>query len=194
MANPEDILAYWLDDVGSDGWYQGGADLDQEIRDRFEKTWCEAQDGACGLWLTHASGTLAYIILADQFSRNMFRGCGQSFASDRSARAAAKVAISRGWDMKIDEPARHFFYLPLVHSENLCDQDRSIRLMKERLPKTGSVQLLHAKAHREIIRKFGRFPFRNEALGRENTPAEQSFLDKGGYATIVEALKAKQAA
>jgi len=194
MANPENILAYWLDDVGPDGWYRGGKDLDQEIRDRFEKTWFEAQEGACGLWLTYASGTLAYIILADQFSRNMFRDCGQAFASDRSARAAAKVAIARGWDMKIDEPARHFFYMPLAHSENLCDQDRCVRLIKERLPETGAVQLLHAKAHREIIRKFGRFPFRNEALRRETTESEALFLENGGYSHVVENLKAKQAA
>lgn len=194
MANPEDILAYWLDEVGPDGWYRGGEDLDQDIRDRFEKTWFEAQEGACGLWLTYASGTLAYIILADQFSRNMFRGCSQAYASDRSARAAAKVAISRGWDMKIDEPARHFFYMPLVHSENLCDQDRSVRLMKDRLPETGGQQLLHAKAHREIIRQFGRFPFRNETMRRDTTEPEKRFMENGGYGAIVEALKAKQAA
>ncbi len=194
MANPDDILAYWLDVVGEEGWYRGGADLDQEVRDRFGKVWCDAQDGAYGLWLTHASGTLAYIILADQFSRNMFRDTGQAFASDRSARAAAKVAISRGWDVKIDEPARHFFYMPLMHSENLCDQDRCVRLIKERLPKTGKTQLLHAKAHREIIRQFGRFPTRNSALGRENTDAENNFLESGAYGAVVEALKEKQAA
>ncbi|MEE9389275.1 MAG: DUF924 family protein [Paracoccaceae bacterium] len=191
MANPEDILAYWLDSVGSKGWYRGGADLDQDIRDRFGKAWCDAQDGACGLWLTHASGTLAYIILADQFSRNMFRDSGQAFASDRSARAAAKVAISRGWDMKIDEPARHFFYMPLVHSESLCDQDRAVRLIKERLPETGNEQLLHAKAHREIIRKYGRFPSRNAALDRENTGPELQYLNNGGYGAVVDMLKAK---
>lgn len=194
MANPEDILAFWLDDVGSDGWYQGGTDLDQEIRDRFEKTWFESQEGACGLWLTYSSGTLAYIILADQFSRNMFRNCSQAYSLDRSARAAAKVAIARGWDMKIDEPARHFFYMPLAHSENLCDQDRCVRLMNERLPETGGNRLIHAKAHREIIRQFGRFPFRNEVLRRDTTGPEAKFLENGGYGAIVEALKAKEAA
>lgn len=194
MTNPEDLLAYWLDEVGPQGWYRSGKDLDQEIRDKFEKTWCEAQDGACGLWLTHATGTLAYIILADQFSRNMFRGTGQAFAADRAARAAAKVAISRGWDKRVDEPARHFFYMPLAHSENLCDQDRCIRLMKERLPESGSMWLLHAKAHREIIRRFGRFPFRNEAMRRDTTQPEALFLENGGYGAVIEALKAKQAA
>lgn len=194
MANPDDILAYWLDEVGSEGWYRGGADLDQEIRDRFEKTWVEAQGGACSLWLTHAAGTLAYIILADQFSRNMFRNCGQAFSSDRAARAACKAAISRGWDMKVDEPARQFFYMPLEHSENLCDQDRCVRLMKERMPDTGAELLLHAKAHREVIRKFGRFPFRNEALRRDTTEPEARFMENGGYGGVVNALRAKQAA
>ncbi len=194
MANPEELLAFWLDEIGPDSWYHSDPALDQEICDRFEGMWCQAQDGACGLWLTHATGTLAYIILADQFSRNMFRGTGQAFAADRAARAAAKTAISRGWDMRVDEPARHFFYMPLEHSENLCDQDRCVRLMKERLPETGALQLLHAKAHREIIRQFGRFPFRNAAMRRENTTPEAQFLEAGGYATVIETLKAKQVA
>ena len=194
MANPEDILAYWLDEVGPDGWYRGDAALDQEIRDRFEHAWAEAQDGACGLWLTYASGALAYLILADQFSRNMFRGTGQAFASDRAARAVAKAAISKGWDMKIDEPARQFFYLPLMHSENLCDQDRCVRLMKERMPETGAENLLHARAHREIIRQFGRFPYRNQALHRETTEAEARCLENGGYGEILRGLKEKVAA
>ncbi|HHS89437.1 MAG TPA: DUF924 domain-containing protein [Rhodobacteraceae bacterium] len=194
MANPEDILAYWLDEVGPDGWYRGGEDLDQEIRDRFEKAWIDAQEGACGLWLTYASGSLAYLILADQFSRNMFRGTGQAFASDRAARAVAKAAIKKGWDMKIDEPARQFFYMPLMHSENLCDQDRCVRLMKERMPETGKENLLHARAHREIIRMFGRFPYRNEALRRETTEAEARFMESGGYGQILRTMKEKLAA
>lgn len=193
MVKPEDILAYWLDEVGSDGWYNGSEALDQEIRDRFGKTWCEAQDGACGLWLTYASGTLAYIILADQLSRNMFRGCGQAFASDRAARAAAKAAISKGWDMTIDPPARQFFYMPLEHSENLDDQNLCIRLMEERLPDSDEL-VLHARAHREIIRKFGRFPFRNAALRRQTTPEEQQFLDAGAYGAIVRKLREQRAA
>ncbi len=194
MAKPEDILAYWLDEVGPDGWYRVDAALDQDIRDRFEHAWAEAQDGACGLWLTYASGALAYLILADQFSRNMFRGTGQAFASDRAARAVAKAAISKGWDLKIDEPARQFFYMPLMHSENLCDQDRCVRLMKERMPETGADNLLHARAHREIIRQFGRFPFRNQALHRETTEAEARFIENGGYGEVLRSLREKVAA
>ncbi len=193
MTTPEDVLAFWLDEVGPEGWYQGSDELDQTIRDRFEGAWNEAKAGALGLWLTYPSGTLAYIILTDQFSRNLFRDSGTAFSTDRSARAAAKAAISRRWDMRIAEPARQFFYMPLEHSENLCDQDRAVRLMKTRLPETPGM-LLHAKAHREIIRSFGRFPFRNKALGRQTTETEAEFIEHGAYGAIVRALQAKEAA
>ena len=96
--------------------------------------------------------------------------------------------------MKIDEPARQFFYLPLMHSENLCDQDRCVRLMKERMPETGAGNLLHARVHREIIRIFGRFPYRNVALGRSSNPAEADFIAKGGYAALLRDLEAPKAA
>jgi uncharacterized protein (DUF924 family) len=193
MTTPEDVLTFWLDEIGESKWYQGSDELDQTIRDRFQAVWHEAQSGALGLWMTYPSGTLAYILLCDQFSRNMFRDSAQAFATDKSARAAAKAAISRGWDMQIAEPARQFFYMPLQHSENLCDQDRCVRLMKTRLPETSGL-LLHAKAHREIIRQFGRFPFRNKALGRDTTAAEAKFIEQGAYGAIVRTLQAKQAA
>ncbi|MGR3661590.1 MAG: DUF924 family protein [Paracoccaceae bacterium] len=193
MTTPDDVLAFWLDEVGPKGWYQGSDELDQKIRDRFEAAWHEAQKGALGLWLTYPSGTLAYIILTDQFSRNMFRDNRKAFASDKCARAAAKAAIARGFDMQIAEPARQFFYMPLEHSENLCDQDRCVRLMLTRLPETSGL-LLHAKAHREIIRQFGRFPFRNKALGRDTTDAEAAFIEQGAYGSIVRDLQAKEAA
>jgi len=194
MTYPEDILAFWLDEKGPEGWYAGGDELDQEIRDRFEYVYNRACDGSLSLWLTHAAGTLAYIILLDQFSRNMFRDTHKAFASDGLARAAAKAAISRGWDLKIDEPARQFFYMPLVHAECLSDQDRAVRLIMTRMPETGDTHLLHAKAHREIVRKFGRFPNRNAALSRDTPSAETQFLEQGGYRATIEALKAAQAA
>jgi len=190
MIQPDDVLAFWLDELTPEDWYRGGEALDQKIRDRFEGAWHAAQTGAYGLWLTYPSGTLAYIILNDQFPRNMFRDTANAFASDRLARAAAKTAIGRGWDMQIDEPARQFFYLPLMHSENLCDQDRCVRLMMARLERTGNGNLLHARAHREVIRKFGRFPTRNAALSRATTRPEVGFLESGGYGAMVEALKA----
>lgn len=189
MVGPEEILAFWLDEVGPDGWYKSDEALDASIRERFGATWEAAMEGRYGLWLTYPSGALAYIILLDQFPRNMFRGTARAFASDKVARAAAKQAVHRGWDLKIDEPARQFFYLPLMHSENLCDQDRCVRLMKERLAETGSQNLLHAQAHREVIRLFGRFPFRNEALARNFTSSESAYVESGGYGETVRAIR-----
>ena len=191
MARPEDILAFWLDEVGPDGWYKQDEALDQEIRDRFLTAWEGQMQGRYGLWLTYPSGTLAYIVLADQFPRNMFRGQGTAFASDRIALAAAKQAIHRGWDMRIDEPSRQFFYLPLMHSENLGDQDRCVRLMKERRPASGDSNLMHAKVHREVIRQFGRFPYRNDALSRKTTEAEKAFISDGGYGAILRDMQAE---
>jgi uncharacterized protein (DUF924 family) len=193
MTTPEDILGFWLDEVGPDGWYKQDDALDATIVERFGAAWEGLMEGQFGLWLTYPSGVLAYIILGDQFPRNMFRGSGKSFASDRIAITAAKQAIDRSWDLKIDPPARQFFYLPLMHSENLCDQDRCVRLMSERMP-AGEGNLLHAQAHREVIRLFGRFPYRNEALERRSTVAEQSYLNEGGYGATLRGLQAEHAA
>ncbi|HSG36378.1 MAG TPA: DUF924 family protein [Paracoccaceae bacterium] len=194
MVTPDSVLKFWLDEKGPDAWYAGGEALDTEIRERFSDAWDELMQGGFGLWLTYPSGALAYIILADQFPRNMFRGEAKAFASDKIARAASKAAISRDWDLKIDEPVRQFFYLPLMHSENLSDQDRAVRLICTRMPETGQSNLVHARAHREVIRKHGRFPFRNEALGRKSTGPESTFLSQGGYMAIVNELRAASAA
>jgi uncharacterized protein (DUF924 family) len=189
MTGPEEILEFWLDEAGPKRWYEVSEDFDDSIRTRFRSAWQSACDGAFSLWLTYPSGVLAYIILTDQLSRNMFRGQGAAFASDGLALAAAKSAIERNWDMKIDEPARQFFYLPLMHSENQCDQDRCVRLICERMPQAGESNLLHARAHRQVIRQFGRFPYRNDALGRTTTPVEAAYLEAGGYGSTVRALQ-----
>ena len=193
MIGPEEVLGFWLDEVGPEGWYKVDEALDEQVREKFEEAWNRAMLGGYSLWLTHASGTLAYIILMDQLSRNMFRAAGKAFASDKAALAAAKSAISKGWDMRIDEPARIFFYMPLEHSENLCDQDRSVRLIHDRMPDTGAGYLLHAQAHREIVRQFGRFPARNEALKRASTTSEKAHLASGGYMSTLKSLDMKQA-
>lgn len=189
MVTPEEILGFWLDEVGPKGWYEPADGLDDEIRARFEPAWQSACEGTCGLWLTYPSGALAYIILMDQFPRNMFRGQGKAFASDRAALTAAKVAVERKWDLRIDPPARQFFYLPMMHSECLSDQERCVRLMKERMPAAES-NLLHARAHREVIRQFGRFPYRNAALNRSTTAPEGAYLDRGGYGETVRGMTA----
>lgn len=185
VATAQEVLSFWLDEKTPADWYKSEDALDTEIRDRFASTWHAAMEGKFGLWLTYPTGALAYIILTDQFSRNMFRGSGQAFASDKLALAAAKLAVDRDWDFKIDEPVRQFFYMPLMHSESLCDQERCVRLMKERMVEGGVSNLLHAKAHREVIRRFGRFPYRNDALARPYRQVERDYIAQGGYGSTV---------
>lgn len=187
MADPNSVVGFWLDDVGPKGWYANDPALDAQIKDRFETLWWDTLRGSNGLWQTYPTGQLAYLILMDQFPRNMFRGTQTAFASDRMALAAAKQAIKLNWDLRIDEPARQFFYMPLMHSESLTDQDRAVRLFKARMPMTGDNNLDHAKAHREEIRLFGRFPGRNPALGRKPTAAEISYQNGGGYSSLMQA-------
>lgn len=191
-ASPRDVLDFWFGELSEKDWFAGGEALDARIRDRFLPTWEAAMEGRLGLWLTTPPEALAYVLVLDQFPRNMFRGRPDSFASDRHARAAAKTAIGREWDLWVGDRERMFFYLPLEHSENLVDQDRCVRLVAARLPGAADY-LLHARAHREVVRRFGRFPGRNEALGRESTPEEAQWLAQGGYPAMVEELKAKAA-
>ncbi|MEP3333830.1 DUF924 family protein [Sedimentitalea sp.] len=189
MVGPEEVLSFWLDEVGEAGWYAQDDELDAEITRRFGASWEGARDGRFSLWLTYPSGSLAYIILTDQFPRNMFRGSGRAFATDQAALAVAKACVDRRWDMRIDEPARQFFYLPMMHSENLCDQERCVRLMCERMPEYGASNLLHARAHREVIRLFGRFPYRNDALSRASSAPEAAYVTNGGYGNTVRELQ-----
>jgi uncharacterized protein (DUF924 family) len=190
MSDPEQVLDYWLGDLGPEGWYAGGAALDTEIRARFEPLWQAAAEGGLDHWIDGAGPSLAFIVLTDQFPRNMFRGTAAAFATDPHARAAADRAVEAGWDLLAPEPDRQFFYMPFMHSEAPADQDRCVALMAERMPETGADNHLHARVHREVIRRFGRFPFRNAALGRESTAEEVAFLTDGGYGALVEALKA----
>ncbi|HHS94633.1 MAG TPA: DUF924 domain-containing protein [Rhodobacterales bacterium] len=189
MVQAEDVLSFWLDEVGPQGWYKADDALDAQIRDKFEAAWHSAQEGAYSLWLTYPSGVLAYLILMDQFPRNMFRGEARAYSSDFAALAACKCAIDKGWDMRIDEPARQFFYLPLMHSESQTDQDRCVRLMQTRMTETGSENLMHAKAHREVIRRYGRFPYRNAVLERTPHSNEAAFEEAGGYGAVLRELR-----
>ena len=187
MSDPIEILDYWLGAVGPAGWYAGGDDLDGEITALFLPIWTAAHAGHLVHWVDGATGTLAYLIICDQFSRNMHRGSALAFATDAQASAAARKAIDQGWDMDAPEPERQFFYMPFEHSEDRADQDLAVSLMAERMQ--GHPDLtLHARAHREIIARFGRFPARNQALGRDNTAAEQAFIDAGGYGMVLRSF------
>jgi uncharacterized protein (DUF924 family) len=190
MADPVDVLDFWLGEVGAEGWYAGGERLDALCRERFGDLWQAAADGGLEHWVEGTVGSLAYLILTDQIARNIHRGTALAFATDPHARAAARRAVEAGWDLGAPEPERQFFYLPFEHSEDTADQDLAVALMAERMPETGAETVLHAEAHRQIIRRFGRFPFRNAALGRTDTPAEAAFLSEGGYGAEVRRVTA----
>lgn len=194
MSEPSEIISFWIDEVGPKGWYDASDKLDQTIRDRFMADYEAARDGARDAWRDSPDGALAFLILTDQFPRNMFRGDARSFATDPAARACADHAIARNLDMQIPLPDRQFFYLPFMHSEAMEDQDRCIALMAERMAETpGQGDTLHARVHREIIRRFGRFPYRNEALGRDSSPEEIAFIKDGGYTALRKQLEAQRA-
>ena len=187
MSDPIEVLDFWLGEVGPDGWYAGSAALDDGIRERFLEVWTAARDGGLEHWVVSPAGALAYIVICDQLSRNMHRGQADAFATDALARAAARVALAAAWDMEVPEPERQFFYMPLEHSEDAADQALGLSLMQERLPGEPDIAL-HARAHQEVIVRFGRFPGRNAALGRADTPQEAAFQAAGGYAALVKAL------
>ncbi len=191
--NPGEIVTFWSD-VGPEKWFARDPELDATIRRRYLDLWEEARRGMHRRWLSSPAGALAYLILTDQFPRNMFREDARAFATDRLAQSAAMLATQRDWDLRIAEPLRQFFYLPFVHAETLPDQDRGICLILARMPESGVENLLHARAHREVIRRFGRFPWRNAALGRKSTPAEEAFLEKGGYPALVAEMRAQASA
>jgi uncharacterized protein (DUF924 family) len=189
MADPVEVLDFWLGEIGEEGWYAGGAAIDAACRDRFADLWEAARQGGLEHWVEGTVGSLAYIVLTDQLSRNIHRGTALAFATDPQARAAARRAVAKDWDLGAPEPERQFFYLPFEHSEDRADQDRAVALMQERLPETGAENVLHARAHRAIVARFGRFPFRNAALGRASTPEEAAFLAAGGYGAVVRRLE-----
>lgn len=186
-AKALEIIDFW-EEVGPKGWYNSTPELDATIRQRFLPEWEAANAGGLCEWLGAPQGALAYLLVTDQFGRNMFRQDSRAFATDARGRKAATTAIHHRMDLKLPEPIRQFFYLPFMHGETTFDQDRCIRLMIARLPETGADNLRHARAHREIIRRFGRFPYRNAVLGRKNTPAEEAFLADEGYMAVVNAL------
>ena len=181
FATPDEVNRFWLDEVGEKGWYNGTAKLDQTIRDRFMATW-ENAAALAPAWAGTPRGALAALILTDQFPRNMFRNDPRAFATDTLARHIADGAIAAGFDRQIDPPARQFFYMPFEHSEDLADQHRCIELFATHMP---GENLEHAEMHRDTLACFGRFPWRNAALGRQPTQAETRVMEAGGYGALV---------
>jgi uncharacterized protein (DUF924 family) len=180
---PSDVLEFWFSEQSRTLWFSKNAAFDESIRGRFEDTVRAAATGELDHWLATAPGALALAIVLDQFPRNLYRGSARAFAADARARDVADRAINRRQDQETALDRRFFFYTPFEHSELLADQERSVALFQawvdahDRAARDRAQAFMpYIRRHEEIIRRFGRFPHRNEALGRESTPAEIEFL------------------
>jgi len=179
---PAEIVDFWTD-AGPARWFAKSLDFDQEIRARFEATHHAAARGELEGWAQTAPGALALIVLLDQTPRNIYRGSAHAFATDPLARRIACGALEAGQDRQGAPGLRPFFYLPFEHSEDIADQKRSVALFRKAARETGDEDSLKwALAHLDVIERFGHFPHRNLALGRETSEAERAFLDGGGFA------------
>jgi uncharacterized protein (DUF924 family) len=169
----DDVLAFWFAESSKPLWFDSTPAFDQILRERFSVTYRAAATGELADWEEIPPGALALAIALDQFPLNMFRGQPESFATEAAARAVANRAIARGFDRVLAAEQRLFLYLPFMHGEALTDQDRSVQLF-EQLGQEGSLRF--ARHHRDLIRRFGRFPHRNAILGRDSTPEEIAYL------------------
>ena len=170
------IVAFWRD-AGPAKWFAKDDAFDTELRARFLDEHFAAARREREALLDDADGALALILLLDQVPRNVFRDSAHAFATDPLAREYAQRAIDAGFDLDVDHALRIFFYLPFEHSEAMTDQDRAVALIEALGDDT---YLKYAEAHRDVIRRFGRFPHRNRALARMSRAEEQDWLDAGG--------------
>jgi uncharacterized protein (DUF924 family) len=171
------VVAFWRD-AGPGAWFAKHPEFDRAFRERFLVLHEAAAEGRRADWIGSPEGALALVLLLDQFPRNAFRGSPRMYATDAMARAISAVAISAGHDRQVEPALRAFFYIAFGHSEDLADQERGVALCRS----LGERDLAHAEHHRDIVRRFGRFPHRNPILGRKMRPEEQRYLDDGGYA------------
>jgi uncharacterized protein (DUF924 family) len=172
-----DVVSFWQE-AGKPMWFAKDANFDRSFRERFLSAHEAATRGELNDWAATPNGALALLILLDQFPRNAFRGTPRVYASDAQAYEIARRAVTAGYDQQVCRELRAFFYLPFCHSEDLADQERAVALMRE----LGGEAAQAAEQHRDIIRRFGRFPHRNPILGRAMTAEEQEYLDQGGFA------------
>jgi uncharacterized protein (DUF924 family) len=171
------LLDFWFDPDSRPYWFASTPEFDAELRDRFLHLYEEAAGGGLTGWRADGRGCLGLVLLLDQLPRNVFRDSPQAFDTDSQARAVTRYALDMAFDQQLDEAQRLFLYLPLEHSEELADQDRSVELIGQLTSEP--MWLDYARKHREVIARFGRFPHRNAVLGRESTAEEQAFLADG---------------
>ena len=177
LVDPAEIVAFWAA-AGEDLWFKKDAAFDAEIEQRFRSTCIAARGNGLDAWAETPDGALALVIVLDQFPRNIFRNAPEAFATDAKARDVAAAALDRGFDRQVAPALRRFFFLPFMHSETLADQERCIALYEAAGDADGTKW---AAMHRDIIARFGRFPHRNPALGRDTTPEEAEFLAGDGF-------------
>jgi uncharacterized protein (DUF924 family) len=173
----DEVVAFWQD-AGPTRWFAKDVAFDHRFRETFLDAHEMAARGEFNGWQTKPNGALALILLLDQFPRNAFRGTPRMYTTDADARRIAAATVDRGLDRRLSKQLRIFVYLPFSHSEDIADQDRSVALYEQ----LGEVAASISERHRDIIRRFGRFPHRNLILGRDTTAREQEFLDRGGFA------------
>lgn len=173
-ATPASILEYWYSDRIKKHWFSSTEELDKEIKEKYEPLWKDVIRGEFNHWKESAEGCLALAIILDQFPLNMYRGEVESFSTEAMAIKVSKLAIEKGFDQQIEKNKLAFLYMPLMHSENLDDQNLSVSLFE----KAGlEDNAKFAKHHRGIIQQFGRFPHRNEILQRESSQDEIDYLN-----------------
>ncbi len=176
--SPDDVLKFWLG-LPKEAYFKRDEALDAEITERFADALETAKAGQLDHWPRTVEGTLALVILLDQFSRNIHRDTPAMFAADDKALDVVRNALAAGVLEKLPCDQQQWLVMPLMHSENLTDQERCVDLCKQAgLDETTPFAIEHA----DIIRQFGRFPHRNEVLDRETTPEEIAFLKNGGFA------------
>ena len=179
------LLDAWFGPPGDPGreqrreiWFKSTEEFDMALRHAFLADYETAADGSLRSWEASPEGALALVLLLDQIPRNIFRGTPRAYVTDAAARAATDRALAKGFDQMVPLVWRLFFYMPFHHSEDLADQRRSIALV-DTLPRNpdrrGSLRR-YGRPYVEVIERFGRFPHRNEILGRESTPDEIAFL------------------
>jgi uncharacterized protein (DUF924 family) len=172
----QEIVHFWFEETEPVLWFQVNPKFDDTIRDRFSLIYDMAADGLCNAWATDAEGALALCLVLDQFPRRLFRGSEKAFATDERALLIAKQAVQRGFDKLFPHERRFFFYMPFEHSEKLSDQKRNLELFKA-MERENPVAYAVAEKRFAVIEKFGRFPDRNAALGRESTAEELALMD-----------------
>jgi len=171
---PDDIISFWYSKEISSFWFRSTKEIDQTIHDKYYDVWLQAEAGKLDDWLDSARGCLALVIVLDQFPLNMFRHQARSFSTEARAISVCKHAVSLGYDHQLDKKTLSFLYMPLMHSENNDDQNMSVALYQQ----AGlEANVRFAQHHRDIVKRFGRFPHRNAILGRESTRQEVAYLN-----------------